>query len=70
MADADMPRLVTARPDVEIAAEIKAEALAAMEGVCAVAAKARSAGLWLQAGFTVDQFGRFVPTAQVVKHFT
>lgn len=57
------------RPDTEVAAEIKEKARLALECVCDIATEARAAGFWLQIGMNVDQFGRFQPSYNVVKHF-
>lgn len=62
-------RLLPTRPDTEVAAEIKEKARLALECACDIATEARAAGFWLQIGMNVDQFGRFQPSYNVVKHF-
>jgi len=60
--------LETTKPDAELAKELRAEARAALDTLCAIMNRARGHGLTI--GFNVgnDQYGRYVvPEISVVR---
>lgn len=64
------PRLVTTKPDADIAAELKVEMTAALQPVIAVVETARAAGFIINFGVNMGPLGNITITQlQVLKQF-
>lgn len=63
-------QLVPAKPDAEVAAELKAEIITAAEPVCLVLEKAQKAGFHININWGMNALGKMVIAQLIIaKHF-